>query len=202
MRTCKPCNGRLGATFENGTSTMLKPMLDGRPVVLSRRDQRDIAVWIIKTCMLFHVADRETDAAQGHRARRLLLDLIDSRLPPAQTLIRIFAIDMRDDEPLAGDGLEARYDAPPTAFFSVSTLGSLGWEMALGPTGPILEYGAEEPPVPGLIRIWPPAKEPVRWPDSVVTSRNIAALRSGYVRSSKPGMPAPVVHKWKGPEGA
>ena len=201
VRICGPCNARLGTQFENRASVVVKPMLDKQSVTLRSRDQRDLAVWIVKTCMLVHVADRGSDSRQGERARRVLAQLLDSGLPPAQTLIRIFGIDMRAEASSPGVVVDLDFVAPPTVFFSVSTLGPLGWEMAIGPTGPILEYQSREPPVRHLVRIWPPASGGVAWPASVVTSREIMALRSAYVRSTRPGMPSPVEHHWRGPDG-
>jgi hypothetical protein len=64
-----------------------------------------------------------------------------------------------------------------------------------------LEYQSQQPPVVGLMQVWPSAATPVCFPGSTVTNRDIAALRSAYVRSSRLGMPAPVVHRWHGPEG-
>jgi hypothetical protein len=166
MRICINCNSSLGRAFENDCSELLKPMLHGSQVILSQRQQIHISCWIIKTSLLMNL----TGLSQSHPDHSLAISivraLVAERIPPAKTLVRIFTRDIYgEDRP----ELVSSIIAPPTTFWSVTTIGYLGWEMAIGPTGPILEYQSKDPQLPGSTEIWPPRKREVSWPALILS---------------------------------
>jgi hypothetical protein len=202
MRICTNCNSRLGRTFEQSGSQLLKPMLHGSAVVLDRKAQLNVSCWIVKTCLLMTAMGLEENNPDRVLAFALIRRLLAERLPPVQTLIRIF---MRriDDGEASIEGPAAGPDpvqVPPTAFFSITSIGSLGWEMAVGSNWPILRYLSESSGRPGFLQIWPPKEPKVEWPPSpVITSEEIEALREAYLASSRSDS-KPSILRWGGPE--
>ncbi len=195
MRICINCNSSLGRAFENDCSNLLKPMLYGTKVVLDRRQQILISCWIIKTSLLINLTGIEKSHPDHSLAVSILKDLTAERIPPAQTLVRIFKRDIEDEDTPV---LVRSITAPPTAFFSVTTIGYLGWEMAIGPTGPILEYRSTGPHLPSSLEIWPPRESQINWPaSSVASTTDVENLRAAYLAASKPGHGPPVKRQWR-----
>ena len=201
MRICTVCNATLGRAFENPSAELMKPMLHGSAVTLDRKDQRRVSCWIIKTSLLMTalgLAEGDPDRA---RALALTRRLMVERLPPVQTLIRIFTRDIEDRSSARVSGDLKPKQAPPTAFFSITSIGFLGWEMAIGPDLPVLEYQSAVSRDPGYLQIWPPMALDVRWPpQTTVSNEEIDTLREAYVASSRPGLSEPIVRQWDGPE--
>ena len=181
----------------------MKPMIHGAAVTLDRSDQVQISCWIMKTCLLSTVMRLKEGNPGRAQGLAIIRELMTERLPPVQTLIRLFVRDPEEDEGLVADpgpARQAQGQAPPTAFFSISSIGSLGWEMAIGPDWPILTYQSETSERPGFLQIWPPEEPEVRWPPAtIVSTQEINDLRSAYLASSKLGSPAPSVLRWGGP---
>ena len=194
MRMCTNCNSSLGRAFENDCSELLKPMLHGSQVILSRRQQIQISCWIIKTSLLVNLAGLDKSHADHSLAISIVQKLIAERIPPSQTLVRIFMRDIYEED---APELVRSIIAPPTAFHSVTTIGYLGWEMAIGPTGPILEYQSRGSQLPGCIEVWPPREREVSWPpSSSASTADVENLRTAYFAASKPGYATPVRHRW------
>lgn len=201
MRICTICNSTLGQIFERRTSELVKPMLHGSTAILNRKDQLHISCWIIKTSLLSTVMGLEQGDPDRALALAMIRRLMAERLPPVQTLIRIFTRDIDDEGLVPGSAEQSRVHAPPTAFFSITSIGCVGWEMAIGPEWPILAYQSETLERPGFLQIWPPRETEIRWPPStVVDTREIDALRVAYLASSKQGGPKPTILRWGGPE--
>jgi hypothetical protein len=202
MRMCMDCNGRLGRDFERHASELLKPMLDGSEVTLSRRDQSHIARWVVKTSLLMNISGLRTEDPDRSRAIAVVRSLMAEFIPPRQTLIRIFRRNINEEDSLIEKVSAVRVKAPPTAFFSISSVGYLAWEMAIGPNGPILEYQSETAGRAGFSRIWPPQGNAVQWPTYTVSTAEIEELRAAYLEAAKPGVSPPVVRQWDAPEKA
>jgi len=201
MRICTTCNSKLGQIFERRSSELMKPMLHGATVILDRKDQTHISCWIIKTSLLVTVMGLKQEDPDRALALAMIRRLMAERLPPVQTLIRIFTRDIEDEKLAVGPAEQAQVQAPPTAFFSITSIGFLGWEMAIGPNWPILAYQSETSGYPGFLQIWPPREPEVRWPPStVVNTQKIDILRAAYLASSKPGTSEPIIRRWGGPE--
>ncbi len=201
MRICIDCNSTLGRIFERQCSELMKPMLDGSTVTLGPRDQVYISCWVIKTSLLMTITGLKKDSSDRTLAVDMIRKLAIERIPPAQTLVRIFKRDINEEEVGAGHNRLTRSKAPPTAFFSISSIGYLGWEMAIGPIGPILEYQSESCGRAGFMQIWPPQEKEIRWPTtSIVSTEEIDGLREAYLKSSKPDSAVPVIRRWGGPE--
>jgi hypothetical protein len=201
MRICTVCNSTLGQIFERRTSELVKPMLHGSTVILNRKDQLHITCWIIKTSLLTTVMGLQQGDPDRVLALAMIRRLMVERLPPVRTLIRIFTRDIEDEGPAAGSAQQARVHAPRTAFFSITSIGCVGWEMAIGPDWPVLVYQSETSERPGYLQIWPPREAEVRWPPStVVNTQEIHALRAAYLASSTSAGPKPTILRWGGPE--
>jgi hypothetical protein len=145
MQICTTCNSKLGQIFERRSSELMKPMLHGSTVILDRKDQIHVSCWIIKTSLLVTVMGLKQGDPDRTLALAMIRRLMAERLPPVQTLIRIFTrdIDVEDEELAVGPSEQTRVQAPPTVFFSITSIGCLGWEMAIGPNWPILAYQSE-----------------------------------------------------------
>lgn len=201
MRICVECNSTLGRSFERQSSELLKPMLHGSAATLSPREQVLISRWVIKTSLLMTITGLEKESSDRPRAIGIVRKMVAERIPPAQTLVRIFKRDINEEETDTRQEQETILEAPPTAFFSISSIGYFGWEMAIGPTGPILEYQSETSGRVGFTQIWPPQKGEIQWPTSAtVNTGEINSLRQAYLKSSTPSSPAPVTRSWDGPE--
>lgn len=200
MRICLTCNAALGKDFELEASALLKPMIDGSEVTLSPQQQGHIACWVIKTSLLVTLSPLQGGHPERARAIAIIRDLIAQGVPPAQTLVRLFKTDIKDERVEFSPDQSVKYEAPPTAFFSVTTIGYLGWEMAIGPVGPILAYASQSADRLGFLRVWPSQWPRVQWPSSLVSTEDVSRLRMAYLRSSRPSMPAPVARQWYGPE--
>jgi len=199
MRICITCNSRMAKVFEDRCSSLIKPMLDGSQVCLSHREQSQISAWIVKTSLLITAMGLPRDAPDRDRSLALVRHLIDERIPPAQTLVRLFLHSMADEEVATGH-VPSEALAPPTAFFSISSVGSLGWEMAIGPTLPILEYQSRTSGRQGFVQVWPPVNRQVFWPPATpIGTADIKRLRSAYLSSSRPGIASPVIRQWQWP---
>lgn len=199
MRICAICNSKLGQIFEHRGSALMKPMLHGSAVSLDRKDQLHISCWIVKTSLLITLIGLE----QGDTDRALALDIIrklmTERIPPIQTLIRIFKRDIEEEMPIVDPAPAASMQAPPTAFFSITSVGYFGWEMAIGPYWPILQYQSNILSKPGFLQIWPPEAREIQWPPStIVKTREIETLRAAYIASSKPDRSQPIIRRWGG----
>jgi hypothetical protein len=181
----------------------MKPMIHREAVVLDGKDQKQISRWIVKTSLLATVMGLNEGDPDRTLGLTMIRRLMVERLPPAQTLIRLFVRDIREDDELVGGTgprQQAQVQAPPTAFFSISSIGSLGWEMAIGPHWPILKYQSETSEPSGFLQVWPPEEPEVRWPPSTtVTIREINALRTAYLASRKEGTSEPSHLRWGGP---
>jgi hypothetical protein len=199
MRICLDRNARLGRSFEYKTAELLKPMLHGSEFTLSRTDQYHISCWIVKTSVLMNVSGIKRGEPDRFRAIAIVRNLMTEGVPLAQTLIRIFPRDINEEAPATKSTSAERLKAPPTEFFSISSIGYLGWEMAIGPPESILEYQSESSGSPGFTQIWPPEEQAISWPRSSVSTARIEALRAAYLESSRPGTSAPVVRQWGGP---
>lgn len=122
MRICVECNSTLARDFEDECSELLKPMLHGSAVILSPRGQVSISRWIIKMSLLMTITGLEKESPDREQAVDIIRKLVAERIPPAQTLVRIFRCDIDEERGTRRDQ-ETIVRAPPTAFFSISSIG-------------------------------------------------------------------------------
>jgi hypothetical protein len=94
---CDVCNGTLARVFEDRARPLMIGMLDGTVSILTLRDQATLAGWIVKTDILLELSRKQrygpdgisTDSRFDEPLRIMLLGMMDTGLPPANTTVRI-----------------------------------------------------------------------------------------------------------------
>ena len=163
MLMCSPCNKRLGQRFENYAAPLMSPMLRGEPVVLSAADQGFIAGWLAKTTLLSWLRSNHP-VDQLELIRAAVRSVIDRRVPPGASFVRIGLVDPAD---WAGPPHEHAWEPgplPPVFLFSVSSLVSLTWELVIGDPDVIDPFIIATPDSDWNVRIWPPQIGGISWP--------------------------------------
>ena len=207
VRICRACNGRLGRLFEQNASALLRPVFEGRQIRWDMNQQVAVGAWVTKTALLGCLAGALHPEATGpltshslEAARRSIIDMMCTKLPPVQTAVFLGRL---------GHPSEAHSDAvgpllpeqglPPFSLFSCSTMGGLVWEMVLGTDENVLPYvsWADRERV-ALKRVWPPVSGSFDWPPDVpLTASALTVIRQGYLAAAKPGVPAPWRRTWR-----
>jgi hypothetical protein len=179
--TCKRCRQGWLAVVEDAARGLVTTMVAGRPLVLDRHNQCDIALWAATTIVTLQ-AVREP----GLVSPEACLQLRDDRRPPAGFRI---AVAMRPHEGrwpyrFAAQGTQATaraFDVEPT--FSDADVGHYQAELCAGHL--VLAAAARFTPIAEQVRhdyawteIWP-ARIPVRWPQA-----------RGIVRTAEPRLAA------------
>lgn len=190
MRICEECNSSLGARFERLAATDLPDLLLGKSTTLTPQRQRRLGTWITKTSLMGSLAGAKPSDWGYEMLRDALGWMIDHRIPPHQTSVRIGLFEHSHDTLLDGRDVATLLpigSIPRTTYFSLTTMGVMYWEMVYGPPADILNFIAWADANPGpLQRVWPPQQQ-MDWPPTgVITAADITRMRIQFVAARNP----------------
>lgn len=163
---CLECNHALGERLENRAAPILKPMMTGRPATLKPAEQLILAIWVVKSVLMFgladsHSVDRRSFYSDG------LWSLVRGETLPLGTSVRLAARDLRPRDTsgqLSQLALEDSMIAPPVFIeHGVGTLGHIVYELAIGQQE-VLDFCGRTPDEDWFIRIHPASSSVKRWP--------------------------------------
>jgi hypothetical protein len=178
---CRSCNGHWMSDLEVWGSRVMAPMIEGSPQPLNIEDQASLAVWAIKTTMMWQTAPRNRRAIPLADYRWLH----DQQTPPPLMKVRagrlvatsgpfieysqqnLFLAETPDPPP---PGLD------PHAWRGILTIGQLLIEVIGSGDGNSIQERFPKMTGPVLLDIWPGTHQPVRWPPEYAMNRK-ALLR-------------------------
>lgn len=88
---CKPCNEGWMERLEAETRPILTPLIQGQDAVLAPNDQRTLAVWAVKTAMVFDLFTRAPEPFFNQSERIAMRDRRGTP-PPEQLLVSLASI--------------------------------------------------------------------------------------------------------------
>lgn len=188
---CESCNnGWLGGVLEERAAQILKPMaVQRKPTVLDLEMQRIVALWAVKTVLLFEMAVRQmypgVPRIEGYVPSDLELALIwRDKAPPPRSRVWLACWDCRQSvavryEP-SSIALPTADGSKVAAHLATFTLGYVAFQIFTVDPLAAEQHGAVEWPVllPEMLRpavdlIWPqplPAVPEVPWPRAQIVA--------------------------------
>lgn len=199
LRICEPCNSSLGTRFEAIAAPLVKPLVEGRDVRLSFRDQKIISTWIVKGALLGIVARNRSDARLSEVVVPLLRYIIETRLPPHGCSVRLCSVNTSHDKEPVEEVIDPYlpHIRPLIAYYAVANFGALGFELLVGDQETLLPFMADVDADSRFVRIWPPVSREAEWPPpSPLAWHEIPELRNAWANDRDPDMPVPFDYSW------
>ena len=165
---CLGCNGGWMKGLEDAVKPLLTPMIGGQRIQLSPADQRVLATWLYKMCLLLRYDDRPPETPPLEWRRWLYV----KREPPpsSQAWLAVYGGDWRRPWWTRRHGLIVQTIEEETGqllhesngYLTTIQIGAVGLQMVVWGTLPI--EGKPFADERHLLRIWPPTDDTLSWP--------------------------------------
>ncbi|HEV3359224.1 MAG TPA: hypothetical protein VG247_20670 [Pseudonocardiaceae bacterium] len=186
-RICRKCNGVLGAAFENSASGLIKRLIDAESFSLDPREQLLVGRWIAKTVLLTCLADSKPENWGYEIARKKVLEMMASGVPPVNTSVRLARMEMGGDDRVIPDNYTGNLlpaKMPDYAFFGINVVGNLCFELVTGIVGFERYVRWIDRRTLRFIRIWPTRNEEINWPPpKTLHMKQVDQMRQEFMKA-------------------